>query len=135
MSLPKKPRGRRPNGRIRWADIPSCPGYKASSDGRILGKIGRELKQQNYSGYMYIWVTLKGRGRYTEGRKFRVNRLVCEAFNGPPPTPKHDAAHEDGDSLNNSASNLKWRTRAENVANPVTVQRMIRTWTAKAAAV
>jgi DNA-binding CsgD family transcriptional regulator len=45
---------------------------------------------------------------------FRVNRLVCAAFHGRPPTPKHEAAHRDGKKRNNSARNLLWKTSGEN---------------------
>jgi len=43
-----------------------------------------------------------------------IHRLVCEAFHGPPPTPRHQAAHKDDDKLNNAACNLYWATPLEN---------------------
>jgi hypothetical protein len=48
-----------------------------------------------------------------------LNRIVCEAFRGPPPTPKHHAAHDDGNCLNNRESNLLWKTPVENSADRV----------------
>ena len=58
------------------------------------------------------------------GRKFlyviagrkprRIHVLVCTAFNGQKPSAKHHAAHLDGDSYNNHASNLAWVTPKEN---------------------
>ena len=48
------------------------------------------------------------------GKRHRVSRLVCEAFNGPPPTPEHQCAHNNGDRLDNRAENLAWKTVLEN---------------------
>ena len=43
-----------------------------------------------------------------------VHRLVCEHFNGPAPTPKHEVGHYDNDPTNNHFSNLRWVTKKEN---------------------
>jgi len=43
-----------------------------------------------------------------------VHYLVCEAFNGPKPTPKHQCNHKDGRRDNNIPSNLEWVTSSEN---------------------
>lgn len=47
----------------------------------------------------------------------RVNRVVCEAFHGPAPSKRHHAAHENGDSLDNRASNLSWKLPVENASD------------------
>src|SRR5690242_15309642 len=95
-----------------WRPIPSFPGYEASSLGRIrstppVSKSGKYyVLAQNYvRAYLVVQLnTCKG----------RVNRLVCEAFNGPPPSPAHEAAHMDNDHENNTPSNLQWQTSGEN---------------------
>lgn len=46
-----------------------------------------------------------------------VARLVCLAFHGPPPTPKHQAAHDNGDVDDNAPSNVLWKTPVENHAD------------------
>jgi hypothetical protein len=46
-----------------------------------------------------------------------AHALVAGAFYGPPPTPSHEVAHEDGDRGNNQAGNLRWATPAENAAD------------------
>lgn len=46
-----------------------------------------------------------------------AHRLVALAFLGAPPTPKHQAAHRDGDRRNNRADNLRWATCRENHAD------------------
>ncbi len=58
--------------------------------------------------------------RVSKNRKRRgylLNRLVCEAFYGLPPSPKHHAAHNNGDSSDNRAENLRWATPKENMAD------------------
>jgi hypothetical protein len=47
-------------------------------------------------------------------KKFRVSKLVCLTWHGPQPTPKHQAAHWDGDCTNNEESNIRWATQLEN---------------------
>lgn len=60
-------------------------------------------------------------GRYCffyKGRNFKVHRLICEAFAGPPPFPNAVCMHLDEDATNNRASNLQWGTQKENLAAP-----------------
>lgn len=49
------------------------------------------------------------------GHRFPVHQLVCRAFHGEPPTPKHEPDHQDFDRTNNRANNLQWATRKENL--------------------
>lgn len=103
-----------------WRPISSCPGYDASS----LGRIRRSTDVATYystrpgrvfnpkpkaDGYVRTSVIVNGKRepRY-------VQRLVCEAFHGPPPSEKHQAAHLNGVRHDNSALNLKWKTPLEN---------------------
>ncbi len=46
-----------------------------------------------------------------------VHRLVAEAFIGPPPSPKHEIRHLDGNPRNNSVSNLAWGLHSDNMAD------------------
>ena len=94
------------------------PNYAFSSRGRVLrttrsekGHLPRALGGTvNNKGYKTItlWVGKRWVRRL-------VHRLVCEAFNGPPPAPGLDCAHFDGNPLNNTPDNLRWATRSENM--------------------
>lgn len=48
-----------------------------------------------------------------------VHRVLCEAVNGPPPTPEHEAAHSCGNGHLRCVTkrHLSWKTRAENAAD------------------
>ena len=48
-----------------------------------------------------------------------VGAAMLRAFIGPPPTPVHECCHVNGDYRDNRLSNLKWGTRAENMADAV----------------
>jgi hypothetical protein len=50
-------------------------------------------------------------------KMWRVHVLVLLAFNGPPPTPKHEGCHNDGDPSNCRQRNLRWDTRKGNMAD------------------
>lgn len=102
-----------------WRVIAEWPSYAVSN----LGRVKRVRPDRNGRGEglvlkqrlgRYAYVTLRERGRHSP---HLVHRLVCAAFHGAPPSPKHHAAHWDGDGLNNRADNLRWATSAENEAD------------------
>lgn len=64
------------------------------------------------AGYGYWYVQLGAKGIKTG-----IHRLVALSFLGPPPSPLHEVAHNDGDRNNNALTNLRWATHAENVAD------------------
>lgn len=54
-----------------------------------------------------------------DGREVSVNRIICEAEHGPPPTPKHEATHSCGNGHLGCVTkrHLRWGTHAENMAD------------------
>lgn len=105
-----------------WRVIDDFPRYAVSSLGRVK-RIARSERNHGVTDIPlkagssprgYLQVTLSANGR---ARTRRVNRLVCEAFHGLPPTAKHHAAHNDGDVSNNRKDNLRWATGKENEAD------------------
>jgi hypothetical protein len=48
-----------------------------------------------------------------ETKRIGVHTLVCRAFHGESPKPNMRAHHIDGDTRNNRASNLEWKTLVE----------------------
>jgi len=100
-----------------WRLIAEFPSYAVSDRGEVMrivdghsSKAGRTLKQNMIHGYRYV-------GLCSDGKVYsrRVNRLVCIAFYGDPPTPQHHAAHGDNDRANNTKANLRWATSSENM--------------------
>lgn len=53
-----------------------------------------------------------------KGKTYRVARLVCEAFHGPPSDAEPNTLHIDEDSRNNRPRNLKWGSQKENLNAP-----------------
>jgi len=106
-----------------WRDIPGLIGfYQASDKGRIRSlprqvptkggatRIagGKVLSPCNLGRYQGVLLSVEGKRRTG-----LVHRLVCSAFHGAPPAGAQ-AAHGDGDSANNTPSNLRWATAKEN---------------------
>ena len=105
-------------GREEWRTIEAFPDYAVSNRGLIKrirpdpkGRIRRGFRQGTVTSRGYRQITLWRDGVQSCAM---VHRLVCIAFHGMPPTPEHHAAHNDGDSLNNLSSNLRWATAVEN---------------------
>lgn len=106
-----------------WRAIPSLPAYIASNQGRVmrLPFVG-EMPHggpRSYGGTPTTGVLSEGRYQiFFKGKNYRVHRLVCEAFCGPPPFPNAVVMHLDENSENNRAANLQWGTQKENLAAP-----------------
>ena len=86
--------------------------YEVSNTGLIKHKISGFVYKAsiNSSGYEFIPLKI---GKSI--KSFLVSRLVCMAFHGRPPTPKHEADHKDHNPLNNNEKNLQWLSRKENM--------------------
>lgn len=99
-----------------WSPIEGAPNYHVSNMGRVRRVAGyrcpsdRILKlRKDSDGYLLAHLSV-------DGRAFNgaVHRLVCTAFVGPRPTPRHQVGHRDGCRTNNAAANLRWVTAKEN---------------------
>lgn len=90
-------------------DIPGHAGFKATSDGKIIGKRGKEM-----TGYIdrcgYREVVLSENGT---SKSHLAHRLIADTFI-PNPHNLPFVNHKDGNKLNNSVDNLEWCTRSEN---------------------
>ncbi len=102
-----------PPGVEQWRDVPDLTGYRASNLGRIEGPRGlmTPVRRGDYLSVMC--------GSRTDGTRKRrdIQRLVCAAWHGRPPSRYHQAAHGDGNPENNTASNLRWAIRLDNIAD------------------
>jgi len=79
---------------------------------------------RNYDGDDCLtWPFARVAGRYgrvtREGKPHYAHRIMCELRHGPPPTPKHDAAHSCGKGFQGCVNprHLDWKTRKENMAD------------------
>ncbi len=100
-----------------WRSIPSYPAYEVSDCGRVRRvspynstRSGRLIRLRHVkSGHVHARLSQNGKVTDTG-----VHRLICEAFHGAPPTPKHMAAHWNGIPSENRPDNIRWATRQEN---------------------
>lgn len=90
--------------------------YAAGDDGHIYDVSGSWPRRRRAAitekGYKEIALRANG-----DRRNFRVNRLVAEAFYGPPKDSLPVCRHLDGCRRNNSPENLDWGTEAQNSAD------------------
>ena len=116
------------NDAIRYSDIPGYPGYRIGNDGTLWSCRYSAKGRKGYDSYYLSenWRQLRtyltDRGYHQvklssaelRPRWIRIHQLVARAF-VPNPTAKPEVNHKNGDKSDNSASNLEWTTRAENV--------------------
>lgn len=113
----------------QWRDIKGYEGrYQVSSEGRVKslkrtcchemrhGTVCRDLPEiimacSMQCGYLCVW--LRRAEKDVNNRKYRVHRLVAEAFISNPEN-KEQVNHKDKDRMHNSVSNLEWMTHEEN---------------------
>lgn len=109
-----------------WKKSPSWACLEISSIGRVRRcedqvnhrwKRGKGSHNKGYvyiprirDGYSTIRLNINGKRKH-----LLVNRLVCEAFNGPSPNGNYHAAHKNGDQTKNFPKNLYWATPQQNI--------------------
>ncbi len=86
--------------------------YNHSGKERILKPYKKE------SGYLYIDLFAKGKRK-----TYRVSRLVALAFIDNP-EGKREVDHINTIKDDNRVENLRWVTRKENMANPLTIENL-----------
>lgn len=101
-----------------WRVVPSYPSYEVSNAGHVrrIGayrstKVGRWLQPRPMkSGHVHVRLSQDGKITDTG-----VHRIMCEAFHGPAPSPKHLAAHRNGKPADNRPDNVRWATYQQNM--------------------
>lgn len=116
-----------------WVPVPGASIYEVSNTGRIRS-IDRTVTAGGRGGTVfirgierrllvdgdgYLRVGLRYDGDSKKQRTVRVHRIVCEAFHGPRPSPKHEVRHVNGIKTDNRPENLAWGTRVENMRDLV----------------
>lgn len=100
-----------------WRPVPSCPGYFASTEGRIGSDLrGRGIRvlKGGYRGKYRGLVVCVGGTRATQS----FHALVAETFHGPRPEGL-EVRHLDGNPANNRPENLRYGTPVENALDRV----------------
>lgn len=102
----------------RWAKHGDPEFVKMTERGSPLALALAAISHQDKVGCL-IWPFGRSSGRAMvryKGRNQLVHRIICEAVNGPPPSPEHEAAHNCGKGHEGcyNPHHLEWKTRIGN---------------------
>lgn len=96
-----------------WKPISNYENYRVSNLGDVKNKDGHSItKQITHNGYLRVELSKKGEKGHR--KKFRVHRLVGEAFVENPNNMPH-INHLDGNKTNNISTNLEWTNVSGNM--------------------
>jgi hypothetical protein len=128
VAMGARPRETSPLASAAWFELePVLQGSVGALIDVIFNLLERHRDKWREDGECYRWIAattgvpglrpvVRIGGR--KGKNYYVSRLVCEEINGPPPTSKHEAAH---DTLNGcigglcvNGEHLRWATGKEN---------------------
>lgn len=100
-----------------WRVIPGYSSHEASSLGRIRRSRRCATRREGTIVAQHMITCLEVSLIDDQGKRSMrpVSLLVCMAFHGERPSPKHGAVHVDG--LENTSDNLKWGTKQEESQN------------------
>lgn len=104
-------------GRVRTVARSVVAEFSSGKRHRIRRYADAIVKQWAFTtrgGYLGVSIRID-----KQERKFRVHRLVCAAFHGPPPPDKPFACHNNGCSSDNRPENLRWGSAEDNMADKV----------------
>ena len=100
-----------------WRPVVGHEGrYEVSSFGRVRSLLKTRQRPRSPDGIL-TYGNSKGYRLTTlciPRRRVATHVLVCEAFVGPKPTPRHQVNHKNKVILDNRAENLEWATPSEN---------------------
>ncbi len=98
-------------------DVKPFVDYAVSSKGRVLNIKSYKLLTIHKDG------TIELRSKQLR-KRFRVSRLMMQAFNIPNPENKEQVDHIDSDPMHNDLDNLRYATARENSLNPATREKV-----------
>lgn len=121
-----------------WKDIPSKPGWQASSLGRVrrvehetiisqVSKNGKPFSYKRTWPAMILKQVANGNNGYLKTSVGWTHRIVCEAFHGSMPEGCRDVNHKDEDRTNNRPENLEWCTHQQNLVYGTRCEKVSRT--------
>lgn len=106
-----------------WRTIPGHHNYEVSSIGRVrrrtsrtCGKAGQIMTPHVNPKTGHVMAQLWSHGISTTTA---VSRLMAIVFISDPPSPIHEAAHNDGNPGNNCLGNIRWDTPTGNAKDRV----------------
>ena len=98
-------------GEIKWPERTAKMPHGGTREYKTKWIKGSKRKASKTARHEYYGILYRG-------KNYKVHRLICEAFHGPPPKDKPVVIHINENALDNRPENLKWGTMKENMNMP-----------------
>jgi hypothetical protein len=102
-----------------WSPVEGFDGYFISNKGRVFTSKLKQYKIMKTSPCRLGYISLHLSIGHGITKNCKIHRLVAIAFLENTDSTKKEINHKDGNKENNSAENLEWCTRKENMRHAV----------------
>ena len=100
-----------------WKQVAEYPNYEVNEEGVVRNAKGQIIRPFKYGNYKRVMLYKEGKAK-----TWRLCRLVATTFDLPRRPDQTQVDHINGNSLDDSVKNLRWRSPSENLNDRIALK-------------